>query len=65
MSEQVTIPQTYTAEQIAGILQISPDEVYRRGAIIPGYIKLSRRVTRWRRKDVDAWLDAGCPMRAA
>jgi hypothetical protein len=63
MSEQAT-PRTYTAAQIAGILQIPLDEVYRMGNGIPGRFKIGGR-TRWRADVVDGWLDEGCPGQAA
>lgn len=47
--------KTYTAKQIAKILQIPVDEVYRMGNDIPGRFKVGRR-TRWNSGTVDRWI---------
>lgn len=49
------IKRTYTAPQIAQILQMPVDEVYRIGEEIPGRLKIGRR-TRWDADAFDAWL---------
>jgi predicted DNA-binding transcriptional regulator AlpA len=64
MREQAHIPRTYTAEQIATILQVPRDEVYRMGESIPGRFRLGGR-TRWRAADVDLWLGGSRPGKVA
>jgi hypothetical protein len=51
------LPRTYTAKQLAEILQIPACEVYRDGAagIIPGRIRVGGR-TRWSADIIDGWL---------
>lgn len=50
-----TVKRTYKAAQIAAILQMPVDEVYRTGREIPGRIRIGRR-TRWDADTFDAWL---------
>jgi excisionase family DNA binding protein len=57
-----TVQQLLTAENIAEMLGISKRQVWRlaSGGQLPGRVKLGR-LTRWRRDDVQRWIDAGCP----
>ena len=57
-----TIQQLLTAETIAEMLGISKRQVWRMasGGQLPRRVKLGR-LTRWRRDDVQRWIDAGCP----
>ena len=52
---QTTTRRTYSAPQLAEILQMPLDEVYRAGDDIPGRIRIGRR-TRWDAERVDRWL---------
>jgi excisionase family DNA binding protein len=60
-----TIQQLLTAETIAEMLGISKRQVWRMasGGQLPRRVKLGR-LTRWRRDDVQRWIDAGCPKRS-
>lgn len=53
--DPTTANRTYKAAQIAAILQMPVNEVYRAGDDIPGRIKVGRR-TRWDAATFDAWL---------
>lgn len=52
-----TLPRTYTAKQLAEILQMPLAEVYRDGKsnVIPGRVRIGGR-TRWHADTVDSWL---------
>jgi predicted DNA-binding transcriptional regulator AlpA len=51
-----------TAEQLGKLLQISPRSVWRKKSSgeLCQPIKIGG-TTRWRLRDVEAWLDEGCP----
>ena len=53
---------TYTAEQLGELLQVSLRQIWlmRDMGSLPAPFKLGR-LTRWRTKDIDAWIEAGCP----
>ena len=57
-----TINQLITAEAISQMLGVSRRQVWRLAGngLLPGRIKIGR-LTRWRRCDIQEWIDAGCP----
>jgi len=56
------VPVTYTADQLAELTQVSLRQVWllRDMGSLPAPFKLGRLV-RWRVKDIDEWIEAGCP----
>jgi predicted DNA-binding transcriptional regulator AlpA len=52
----------YSAEDIAGLLQISERQVWRLrdAGLLPGCMRVGRLV-RWRRVVIDEWIAKGCP----
>lgn len=56
-------PLLLTADQVAGMLQVSPRTLWRlvsaQKAIGP--VRIGGN-TRWRREEVERWIDAGCPV---
>ncbi len=50
------LPRTYTARQLAEILQVPVTEIYRGGKKIPGRFILGGR-TRWNADVVDGWMN--------
>jgi predicted DNA-binding transcriptional regulator AlpA len=56
-------PDLLKAEQLADMLQVDKRSIRRlllEGAL-PFPIRLSDRIHRWRRSDIDAWLESGAP----
>jgi excisionase family DNA binding protein len=53
-----------TASDVAVLLGISKRQVFRLSSAgqLPGRVKVGR-LTRWRREDVQRWIEAGCPKR--
>ena len=56
--------QLLTADQVAGMLNISKRQVWRLAdsGILPGRVRLGR-LARWRRDAVEKWISEGCPTR--
>lgn len=48
---------------VAALLSISPKSVRRmaQAGRLPIPLRLTRGIVRWRRRDLDDWLAAGCP----
>lgn len=62
MQTETTRPQLITVVILAGMLGISPRSVWRRlscGEMIQP-VRIGRSV-RWRLRDVEIWVAAGCP----
>lgn len=59
-----TVPVLISAETIAEMLGISKRQVWRLASSghLPGRVKLGR-LTRWRRADIQRWIESGCPKR--
>jgi excisionase family DNA binding protein len=60
-----TTPATLSAAEAAKMLNISESHFHdmrREGLLGPEPVRLGRSV-RWRRAELDAWLNAGCPNR--
>ena len=60
-------PELLTVDDVAAMLAVSPRHVYRQcdAGRLPHPVRIGAAV-RWKRADVLAWLDAGCPrMRTA
>jgi excisionase family DNA binding protein len=51
-----------TARQIAALLQCSVRQIWRlsEAGILPARRKIGR-VVRWRRAEIERWIEAGCP----
>lgn len=54
-----------SAEDLAGELRVSVRSIRRMDATgeLPAPIRLSSRAVRWRRAELRAWIEAGCPPR--
>lgn len=54
-----------TARQVADALGISERKVWsmHTTARLPAPVQLGDRSTRWRRTDLERWIEAGCPSR--
>jgi predicted DNA-binding transcriptional regulator AlpA len=61
--DAVTEPVLLDAAQISALLGIDKSFFYTLKATgrLPPAIRLSRRAVRWRKNQVMAWIDAGCP----
>jgi predicted DNA-binding transcriptional regulator AlpA len=55
-------PATYTADQLAALLQVCPRQVWRMkdAGLLPAHIQIGRLV-RWERAATEEWIRAGCP----
>lgn len=56
------VPALLDAEAVAALLSCSRRHVYAKsdGGLMPAPIKLGR-LTRWRRLDIERWIEDGCP----
>ena len=56
-------PLLIDARDLARLLTVSPATIWRMRAAgrLPAPIRLTGSTLRWRRSEVLAWLDAGCP----
>lgn len=54
-----------TIAELAKLLDVSQTQVHRmrKGGLIPEPVKINRQVVRWRRQDIDSWINQGCPKR--
>lgn len=61
---EVTEPALMTCKQLALYLSVSPRHIATMDTSgdIPASVRLKGSV-RWRREEIDAWLEAGCPCR--
>jgi excisionase family DNA binding protein len=59
---QVAPSPLFTVQQVAAALQCSVRTVWALAdaGTLPGLVKIGR-LARWRRADVLAWIEAGCP----
>ncbi|MFW5690760.1 MAG: helix-turn-helix transcriptional regulator [Planctomycetota bacterium] len=50
---------------VAAMLSVSVNTVWVMDSAgrLPSAIRLGRRCTRWRRAEIEAWVEAGCPPR--
>lgn len=68
MERHVAVPEPpvgallITADELATLLGLSARTVWRMHSAgrLPAPVKLGRAV-RWRQKEIDAWIEAGCP----
>ena len=53
-----------TVKDVATKLQLSPRSIWRMadGGMLPAPVRLMRSI-RWRRSEIDLWIDLGCPAR--
>lgn len=51
------------AAGVAAMLSVSPKTVrrFQQAGKLPAPIRLSRGIVRWRKRDLEQWLEAGCP----
>lgn len=54
-----------TIAELAKLLDVSQTQVarMRNNGLIPEPVKINRQVVRWRRADIDNWINEGCPRR--
>ena len=61
-SDTTTQPATYTAQQIATMLNVGIATVWRwrDAGKLPSPVKIGA-IVRWRRDDIERWIADGCP----
>jgi excisionase family DNA binding protein len=60
---ETTQPLLLTADQVAGMLQVSPRTLWRLVSAqkVVGPVRIGGN-TRWRRDEVEQWIGSGCPV---
>jgi len=55
--------RTYSPSQLAKLLGISVDTIYRMrdDGELPSELPIQKRVTRWKIQDIELWFDLDCP----
>ncbi len=58
---EATDPALLTVVEVAQLLRITPDTVYRQAAAgaLPGAVRVGRNTLRFKRRDLEAWIERG------